>query len=111
MKPSGPKVLLHLEGLVVVVAACIFYQELGASWITFAALFLAPDLSMLGYLVGKKVGAQLYDVAHTYSTPFLLWLVDYFAHMPAMFPLCLIWVAHIGFDRLLGFGLKYGTGF
>ena len=111
MKLSGPKLLLHAEGLAVLVAACIVYHEVAASWGLFAALFLAPDLLMVGYLFGKKVGAPLYNAGHTYTAPFLLWLVVYFAHQPSLFPLCLIWAAHIGFDRLLGYGLKYESGF
>jgi hypothetical protein len=111
MKISGPKRLLHLEGLVVLVTACILYRELGASWIQFGVLFLAPDLFMLGYLLGPARGTSIYNAGHTYAAPFLLWLVVYFAHQPALFPVCVIWAAHIGFDRMLGYGLKYGTAF
>jgi hypothetical protein len=111
MKFSQPKLLLHSEGLVVFLAACVIYHETGESWGKFAALFLAPDLAMLGYLLGTKAGARIYNAVHTYTAPFLLWIVVYFAHVPALFPLCLIWVTHIGFDRLLGYGLKYATGF
>ena len=92
-------------------AACILYREVGASWGLFAALFLAPDLLMAGYFFGKKFGAHLYNAGHTYAAPFLLWLVGYCTHQPSLFPLCLIWAAHIGFDRRLGYGLKYDTGF
>ena len=111
MKNSGPKILLHLEGFAVLVAACVLYHEIGASWIKFAVLFLAPDLFMLGYLVDKKVGARFYNSVHTYAAPFLLWLVVYFGNQPALLPICLIWIAHIGFDRFLGYGLKYETDF
>jgi hypothetical protein len=111
MKISGPKLLLHIEGLLVLVAACILYNELGASWFQFAVLFLAPDLFMLGYLFDPKRGATIYNTGHTYAAPFLLWLVVYFAQQPALFPLCVIWAAHIGFDRMLGYGLKYDTAF
>jgi hypothetical protein len=111
MNFSGPKLLLHVEGLAVLVAACVLYHEAGASWGLFAALFLAPDLLMAGYFFGKKVGARLYNAGHTYTAPFLLWAVVCLAHRPSWFPLCLIWAAHIGFDRLLGYGLKYDTAF
>jgi hypothetical protein len=111
MKLSGPKILLHIEGLVVLVAAGALYRELGASWVWFAVLFLAPDLFMFGYLFGKKIGARVYNIAHTYVAPFLLWWIVYFANQPSMYPICLIWVAHIGFDRFLGYGLKYDTDF
>jgi hypothetical protein len=111
MKLSAPRLLLHVEGGVVLIAACIIYAQLGASWGRFAALFLAPDLFMLGYLANVRVGATLYNLVHTYAAPFILFLVAYFAHMPGLFAICTIWVAHIGFDRLLGYGLKYPTAF
>lgn len=111
MKLSAPKILLHLEGLVVLFMACVFYREVGASWLKFSVLFLAPDLFMLGYLVDQKVGARLYNCVHTYAAPFLLWLVGYFGNQPALLPFCLIWIAHIGLDRLLGYGLKYESDF
>lgn len=111
MKVSGPKIILHIEGLVVLLAAITFYRHLGASWMTFAVLFLAPDLFMLGYLFGTKIGALAYNSAHTYIGPFLLWAIAYFSAQPSLIPVCLIWIAHIGFDRLLGYGLKYATDF
>ena len=108
---TAPKFLLRLEGLVVLAAALCAYREAGESWLRFALLFLAPDLSMLGYLAGPKVGAVAYNAVHSYTASFLLWLIVYFAHAPSLFGLCAIWVAHIGFDRLLGFGLKYPDAF
>jgi len=111
MKISGPKLLLHVEGLVVTIAACFLYREFGLSWWEFAALFLAPDLAMLGYVAGTKSGSLAYNTAHTYAAPFLLWALGEFAAWPVLFPICLIWIAHIGFDRLLGYGLKYETAF
>jgi hypothetical protein len=108
---SLPKVLLHLEGLAVLAAACAAYGAHGNSWWKFAALFLAPDLTMLGYLLGKRVGAATYDLGHTYVVVGTFWLVGHFCHWPHTVPLSLIWLAHIGFDRLLGYGLKYSTDF
>lgn len=105
------KLLLHAEGLAVFFAACLLYRHSGGSWGKFAILFLAPDLSMIGYLFGRKSGADLYNAAHTYTAPFLLWIIARFAGHPSLLPLSLIWVAHIGLDRLLGFGLNYGTDF
>ena len=111
VKSSGPKVLLHIEGLAVLVAACALYGHLGHAWWKFAVLFLAPDLSMVGYALGKQVGAAMYNAAHTYTAPLLVWALGHYAHASVFEPLCLIWVAHIGFDRLVGYGLKYGTDF
>jgi hypothetical protein len=111
MKISGPKLLLHAEGLVALIAACIAYHKLSLSWIEFAMFFLAPDVSIAGYFFGKKVGALAYNSAHTYLIPFVLGLVAYFANLPLLAPIAVIWIAHIGFDRLLGYGFKYETDF
>lgn len=108
---TSPKWLLHVEGLAVLVTAAVVYRGLGASWVTFAVLFPVPDVSMAGYFFGTKIGAAVYNLAHTYTVPFLLWVVLALAHVPQALPLCVIWVAHIGFDRLLGYGLKYSTAF
>ena len=111
MRPSFAKILLHLEGLAVLVGSVVAYRELGDSWGKFILIFLAPDLSMFGYFASPTIGARVYNVFHTYFGPFLLWLFVYFFHWPSLSSICLIWVAHIGFDRLLGYGLKYPTQF
>jgi hypothetical protein len=112
MKPNtGPLILPRLEGLVVLAAASILYGEEGYHWGEFLLLFFVPDLLMVGYFWGTKVGAATYNAGHTYAAPFLLWLLAYFGHVPSLVPLALIWTAHIGFDRLLGYGLKYGAAF
>jgi Domain of unknown function (DUF4260) len=111
MKISGPKLLLHTEGLVALLGGCIYYRHSGESWGLFAALFLAPDLSMLGYVFGNSVGASTYDAFHTYTAPFLLWMILWLADKTSLTWICAIWIAHIGFDRLLGYGLKYISGF
>ncbi len=106
-----PKFLLHLEGTVVAAAGLWVYHQLGASWGLFAALILVPDLSMLGYLAGPVWGARLYNLGHTYVLPGLLWLCLSFLAPAIALPVALIWTIHIGIDRALGFGLKYGSGF
>ncbi len=106
-----PRLLLRAEGAALLAVAAQLYGKTGASWWLFAILFLAPDLSFLGYLLGPRAGAIAYNAAHTLVGPALigiagLWLADV-----AIIALALIWAAHIGFDRLLGYGLKYATGF
>lgn len=111
MTPLSPKVLLRAEGLAVLVGAAVAYHAVHASWIFFAVLFLAPDLAMIGYAFGLKVGAVSYNAAHSYIGPLLLGLVAYLAQAPGVYAYALMWTAHIGFDRLLGYGLKYETAF
>lgn len=106
-----PKTLLRLEGLFVLIAATTAYFRLGASGWLFAGLFLVPDLCMLGYLAGRKVGAALYNVGHWYGLPFACVAWGVFGPAPLVLSIGLIWAAHIGIDRALGFGLKYSDGF
>ena len=102
---------LRFEGAAIVAASLVFYRYEHASWVLFAALFLAPDLAMLGYLAGSRVGAAAYNLVHNYVLPLLLLMVAVLTARPTAAPYALIWVAHIGFDRMLGCGLKYPSGF
>ena len=108
---TKPKLLLQIEGGAVLLAMCILYHQLQGSWLWFGLLFLSPDFSMLGYLANKKVGAAIYNFGHTYTVPFLVLSVLWFCGQTSYSWLTLIWFAHIGFDRLLGYGLKYETAF
>jgi hypothetical protein len=104
-----PRLVLRAEGALAFVAALLVYRHLDGSWAMFLALFLVPDLSMLGYLVGRRAGAIAYDAAHTYLTAGALAIGG--VVFPALLPLAAIWAAHVGFDRMLGYGLKYASGF
>lgn len=106
--PPRP-VLLHLrvEGLAALVLAVTAYASLGGSWWMFALLLLAPDLAFFGYLVGARHGARLYNLAHTYSAPAVVGAIGWFGGLPLLVEIAVIWVAHIGMDRALGYGLKY----
>jgi hypothetical protein len=104
-----PRLLLRLEGLAVLVLSVLLFAQAGHSWLLFGVLFLAPDLSFLGYLAGPRVGAASYNALHTYAGPLLLGGALVLTGSSVALPL--IWTAHIGFDRLLGYGLKYPTDF
>lgn len=93
------------------VSSAVLYARTGTSWWLFAALWLAPDLSMLGYLAGSCRGARVYNAFHTYVTPAALALCALLLHAHLALAIALIWANHIGVDRLLGFGLKYADGF
>ena len=105
------RLLLRLEGLAAAALAAVFYAKTGASWWLFAALWLAPDLSLLGYLAGPNWGARIYNAIHSYVTPATLAVSAILLRSPALIPFALIWINHIGVDRLLGYGLKYPAGF
>ena len=89
----------------------VFYQYLHASWILFVVLLLVPDLAMLGYLGGIRLGTICYNLIHTLAGPFLLIAYAYLTGSLWLLSYTLIWIAHIGLDRTLGFGLKFPTEF
>ena len=100
---------LRLEGLTVLALAAYVYARGDHSWGLFAALFLAPDLGFAGYLAGPRIGATVYNALHSYVGPLALATLSIaMDRSPAV---ALVWTAHIGFDRLMGYGLKYPTGF
>jgi hypothetical protein len=89
------------------VLALIAYGQIEGSWWLFLLLILAPDVGLLGYLRDPATGAWTYNLAHTYILPVLLIAAGLYLGMPYLLPVGVIWIAHIGADRLLGFGLKY----
>ncbi len=108
---SAPKLFLHLEGLTVLATAVTLYAQGGYSWWLFAALILAPDLAMLGYLLSPRVGAISYNLFHNYVVVLLFLGLGYFSGSPWLLAIGLIWLAHAGMDRFAGYGLKYSDRF
>lgn len=106
-----PLILLRLEGTAVFIAALIVYAQYGFSWWQFALLLLVPDLAMIGYLHSESIGSLLYNVVHTYILPITLGLVALLLNVEFGLQLAIIWLAHIGMDRFVGYGLKYPDGF
>lgn len=81
-------------------------------WWQLLILFFAPDLGFLGYLGGPRIGAQVYNVMHLYGAGLALAVVGagLFGNGNSVVVGC-VWMAHVGFDRMLGYGLKQPTGF
>jgi hypothetical protein len=110
---TRPDVLLRLEGLLELMVACIAYQRLYPHhWGVFALLFLVPDISLLGYLrSANKASAAFYNLVHSYLLPLGLGLLAWERGGVLGVQLALIWLSHIGFDRCLGYGLKFPESF
>lgn len=108
---SIPKLLLYTEGIVFFLIATKFYFLLGGELWVYLAFILAPDLGALGYLVSTKIGSYTYNALHFYTVPVLLGGYGFFNNVDILLLISLIWVAHIGIDRAIGYGLKYPTHF
>ena len=106
-----PGLMLRLEGLVLFAGALALYLDADYSILALVLLALAPDLSMLGYLAGPRAGAIAYDLAHFELWPIALAVAGILGEWSVGTQIALIWLAHIGIDRALGYGLKYRSGF
>jgi hypothetical protein len=105
------KILLRLEGMVTFILLTLIYYSTGNSLKQFIILFFLPDLSMLGYLVNNRMGSIIYNIGHSYLIPMLIACCLIITDKTNYLYLVYIWVAHIGFDRMLGYGLKYSESF
>jgi hypothetical protein len=107
--PPHITTFLRIEGLAVFAAAVAAFHLTGGNWWLFAALILAPDLTAIGYVAGPRAGATAYNLVHTYTVPIALGTLAWLAGGTWALPVALIWIAHIGIDRALGYGLKYDS--
>jgi uncharacterized protein DUF4260 len=106
-----PRNLLSVEGAAVFLASISVFFAQGNPWWLFVLLILAPDLAMLGYLVGPAIGSYVYNSVHLYVWPLALIAYTLYSGNPLTLQFALIWAAHIGMDRMLGYGLKYPSAF
>ena len=107
----NPKPLLQFEGAAVLILSLLTYRWNRGGWLEFVLLFLVPDVSMIGYVANARVGSVIYNAVHTYVGPLALGCYAVWSDQRQALLLSLIWAAHIGLDRMLGFGLKYPTRF
>lgn len=103
----------RLEGALVFIFGLVLYAQAEAElsiWLVILAFF-APDLSFLGYTLGPKTGAVAYNIVHLYGFGAVVVMAGTFLGLPLLAALGALWLAHTGFDRLLGYGLKSETSF
>ena len=103
--------LVKLENLALGLLALYGYYQIDASWMMFALLILVPDVTFAGYIAGPKTGAICYNLAHNWMMPLCLLVIGYAIRDMLVAGIALIWCAHVGFDRAMGYGLKHFTGF
>ena len=108
---GGLRTMLRLEGLMLFAGMTLLYAVWGGSWWVYAILFLVPDLSFAAYMAGPRIGAIIYNAAHSYMAPMTLMTTGFALSSPLVLSIAMIWLAHIGIDRALGYGLKYSAGF
>ena len=108
---KGIAIPLRIESFAIAAMVLFFFNVSSGNWLLFAIMVLVPDLSMLGYLAGPRMGAIIYNSAHNYAAPVGLAAFGWFGNQGMLVTLALIWMTHIAVDRALGFGLKSVSGF
>jgi hypothetical protein len=108
---GGPRVLLRIEGLVLFAASIALFSFQGQQWWLYPLLLLVPDIFMLGYLKNTKLGSIAYNFGHSYPVAALVVTLGFIFVSPITISIGAIWFGHIGWDRMLGYGLKYETSF
>jgi hypothetical protein len=101
----------RIEGLFIFFICIFAYFRLEGNWLLFILLLFLPDISMVGYLKNNKLGAFIYNLGHNLALPISLFIIGAIINYQLLMLLGLIFGAHIGLDRALGFGLKEKTGF
>jgi hypothetical protein len=106
-----PRVFLRVEGFVLLVAALVAFSRTGQAWWLLPATLLLPDLGALGYLLSRSAGALLYNLAHATPLPLALVGLGLWQQAPLAVALGAVWLAHIGMDRAMAYGLKHDDDF
>ena len=108
---GAPRRWLRLEAATLLVGSLVGYSTTGQPWWLVPLTVFVPDLLMVGYFGGTRLGARVYNLAHSTSLPAALVGIGFWQSQPLAVALALIWLAHIGVDRLVGYGLKYDDHF
>lgn len=106
-----PTAILRVEGAAILGLAVFLYARSDYGWLLFVLLLLVPDVGLLGYAAGPRTGAIAYNAVHTTVGPAVLAAIGILAESPGAISVALVWFAHIGLDRMLGYGLKRTSAF
>ena len=105
------KRLLKLEEFGLFVLSIVLFSQLPFAWWIYLLLLLAPDLGMIGYPLGPRVGGVTYNTTHHKGLAAVLYSIGILSSIPVLALIEVIMLGHSSIDRVLGFGLKYGDSF
>ena len=108
---GAPRRWLQIEGAAALIAGLCIYGTLGGSWLLAVPLLLLPDISMIGYLRDPRLGAMTYNIVHNWAAGLAALAAGWLLSAAPLELAGAILIAHVGADRLLGYGLKYPTAF
>ncbi len=109
--PTWIRPWLRAEGAATLAAGLVGFLFLGLPWWAFLLLLIVPDVSMVGYLRGPRLGAILYNLAHDLATGVVVAGAGLAIGSVPVAAAGAILVAHSGMDRMMGYGLKFPSSF
>ncbi|RMB59072.1 DUF4260 family protein [Dokdonia sinensis] len=105
------KKVLKLEEVAQFIFGIYLFSLLDFEWWWFLILILSPDIGMIGYILGNRVGAWSYNIFHHKGIAILVYLGGVYLQLEWLQLVGIILFAHASLDRMLGYGLKYEKGF
>ncbi len=105
------KTTIKIEELAMFLFSIFLFSQLHFAWWWYLALILLPDASMIGYLVSNRVGAFGYNIVHHKGIALITYVTGIYVHNELLQLTGIILFGHSSMDRMLGYGLKYETGF
>lgn len=105
---SGMVLWQRAEGALIFLGCMIFlyFGGLPFAWWIAVLIFFSPDLSFVGYALGPRMGAVIYNVVHIYALGAILLLIGVITDNALMQSVGALLFGHVGFDRMFGYGLK-----
>ena len=108
---THPISLRRAEALIVFILGLTVYYHNGYSWLTFTLLFFLPDAGAIGYFKSHKLGGSMYNLTHWLIWPLALGAFGVITDHASAKMVAIIWITHVCFDRMLGWGFKTGGSF
>jgi len=107
------KKFIQAEAIVPFIISVLLINKLPVhfAWWIWIPIFLAPDLSMLGYLINNRVGAFTYNLFHHQLVAIAIAVAGILLQSPYVELAGLVLLGHSSLDRVMGYGLKLSTGF
>jgi hypothetical protein len=104
-------IILRAEHVAIAATGIVLYAAMGGSWLLYVPMWLAIDLSTVGYLGGPRLGAVTYNAAHNLVIALGLLGIGVLLDVAWVRLVASVWISHVGIDRSLGYGLKLPSDF
>lgn len=103
--------LIKLEQIALFGFSIFLFSQADFLWWWFPALIFLPDVSMVGYLFGNRIGAYAYNFVHHKGLALSALVIGWQLGIDWLYLAGIILFGHASLDRIFGYGLKYPDAF